>query len=244
MTDRPTSTCCTCGYSWPTGQDGSHSCSQLLKERLDALQVRYDSCHAELLAIHIIGMCVAECPKTGDNDTLTVRLVRSMANEMNRCHDEDDAAKNKEFVEIPFSDKDFRLIAASVLEGLAQDAARIGAAKGFDQGLHRTQITLIATEIAEALEHVSASKSYHVDLATVRLAQCMDLLRQYQREAIEHVDLSRIGNRAKMIEELADVVLRVLTYVGGNGWSQEFAAALLDKNDANRDRPRLHGRAF
>jgi len=151
---------------------------------------------------------------------------------------------SKEFVEIPFSDKDFRLIAASVLEGLAQDAARIGAAKEFDQSMHRTQIVLMATEIVEALEHVSASKSYHVDLATVRLAQDIDLLRQYQRSVEEHHDQSRVGSRAKLLEELADVVLRVLTYVGGNGWSQEFAAALLDKNDANRHRPIRHGKAF
>jgi NTP pyrophosphatase (non-canonical NTP hydrolase) len=151
---------------------------------------------------------------------------------------------SEEFVEIPMNAAEFRLIAASVLEGLAQDAARIGSAKGFDHSMHRTQITLVATEIAEALEHVSASKSYGVDLASVKLVQCMEELRQYQRDATDHRDQSRIGNRAKMIEELADVVLRVLTYVGGNGWSQEFAAALLDKNDANRDRPRLHAKAF
>jgi NTP pyrophosphatase (non-canonical NTP hydrolase) len=151
---------------------------------------------------------------------------------------------SEEFVEIPMNAAEFRLIAASVLEGLAQDAARIGSAKGFDQSMHRTQITLIATEIAEALEHVSASKSYGVDLASVKLVQCMEELRQYQRDATDHRDQSRIGNRAKMIEELADSVLRILTYVGGNGWSQEFAAALMDKNDANRDRPIRHGKAF
>jgi hypothetical protein len=151
---------------------------------------------------------------------------------------------SEEYVEIPMNAADFRRIAVSVLEGIAQDAARIGSAKGFDQSMHRTQITLVATEIVEALEHVSASKSYGVDLASVKLVQCMEELRQYQRDVTDHSDQSRIGNRAKMLEELADVVVRVVTEGGGSSWSHEVAAALMDKNDANRDRPIRHGKAF
>ena len=29
------SQCCTCGYQWPTGHDGSHSCSENLLKKLD-----------------------------------------------------------------------------------------------------------------------------------------------------------------------------------------------------------------
>jgi hypothetical protein len=36
MSDQELCTCCTCGYEWRTGQDGSHSCSKYLKAKLDA----------------------------------------------------------------------------------------------------------------------------------------------------------------------------------------------------------------
>jgi len=29
------SECCTCGHRWPTGTDGSHSCSEHLRQELD-----------------------------------------------------------------------------------------------------------------------------------------------------------------------------------------------------------------
>lgn len=32
------STCCTCGYSWLTGQDGSHSCSNYLLQKIKRLE--------------------------------------------------------------------------------------------------------------------------------------------------------------------------------------------------------------
>ena len=38
---------------------------------------------AELLEIHAIGMCIAECPPAADGDTWTVRMVKSMARRIN-----------------------------------------------------------------------------------------------------------------------------------------------------------------
>lgn len=38
------SKCCTCGFEWKTGTDGSHSCAKVLQERIDeaiALAVKY-----------------------------------------------------------------------------------------------------------------------------------------------------------------------------------------------------------
>jgi hypothetical protein len=35
MPQAKTSTCATCGYSWPTGKDGSHSCAEHLRKQLD-----------------------------------------------------------------------------------------------------------------------------------------------------------------------------------------------------------------
>lgn len=39
MDSNNTSTCCTCGFSWLTGMNGSHSCSSVLKQHLDELKV-------------------------------------------------------------------------------------------------------------------------------------------------------------------------------------------------------------
>lgn len=34
----PISTCCSCGYSWLTGTNGSHSCSSILQQKLKCLE--------------------------------------------------------------------------------------------------------------------------------------------------------------------------------------------------------------
>ena len=35
---KDTSTCCTCGYIWSTGQDGNHSCSITLVEKIEDIR--------------------------------------------------------------------------------------------------------------------------------------------------------------------------------------------------------------
>ena len=45
-------------------------------ERLDTLTDKYKQVHAELLAIHQIIMCIAECPELLDSDTFTVKGVK------------------------------------------------------------------------------------------------------------------------------------------------------------------------
>jgi hypothetical protein len=43
------STCCTCGYSWKTGRDGSHSCAVELEKSLKNLK-------AEIVSLAIDGL--------------------------------------------------------------------------------------------------------------------------------------------------------------------------------------------
>lgn len=43
------------------------------------LKEKYRAAHVELLKIHRIGMCIAECPTFQTNDTETVRMVKEMA---------------------------------------------------------------------------------------------------------------------------------------------------------------------
>ena len=38
----PTSTCWTCGYKWPTGHDGSHSCTKQLSKALKEAEDRIE----------------------------------------------------------------------------------------------------------------------------------------------------------------------------------------------------------
>ena len=42
------------------------------------------NCHDELLAIHKIVMCIAECPPRADQDTYTVGAVKDMAQRINQ----------------------------------------------------------------------------------------------------------------------------------------------------------------
>lgn len=39
-----TSTCATCGHTWPRGQNGSHNCARELKARLNALTTFARAC--------------------------------------------------------------------------------------------------------------------------------------------------------------------------------------------------------
>ena len=60
------STCCTCGNSWPTGTDGSHSCSQqLLKRKMYNFEEGYDDTYtviatSEQEAIDLIAKSIKE----------------------------------------------------------------------------------------------------------------------------------------------------------------------------------------
>lgn len=45
MTNTNMSTCCTCGYQWPTGTSGSHSCSVKMEETIARLRVENDQLH-------------------------------------------------------------------------------------------------------------------------------------------------------------------------------------------------------
>jgi len=64
--------------------------SLLRKEANFTLQEHYDACHAELLEIHRICLCIAECPPPElGKDTLTVYVVKCMAQEINRLHNKE-----------------------------------------------------------------------------------------------------------------------------------------------------------
>lgn len=60
--------------------------SELMDQAHIKLATKYYDCHNELLAIFRIGMCWAECEPTTPQDTLTIRLIKDMALEINRLY--------------------------------------------------------------------------------------------------------------------------------------------------------------
>lgn len=55
---------------------------------LQAEIARLNPTHSELLAIHNVGMCIAECPPIQPEDTYTVRMVKEMAQRLASSHNE------------------------------------------------------------------------------------------------------------------------------------------------------------
>lgn len=55
-----------------------------VEKELAEIKHKYHEEHQELLKIHHIGMCVAECPPIKSEDSSTVRMVKEMAYRLNR----------------------------------------------------------------------------------------------------------------------------------------------------------------
>jgi NTP pyrophosphatase (non-canonical NTP hydrolase) len=134
------------------------------------------------------------------------------------------------------------------IRNLIQTCANTTKRKGFDTSQHATQIALIATEVGEALECVS----FPVNQATEDF--CRNIIDQsayfesyrkaIRRDAAPYTDNSTIFDQNHLNEELADIVIRVFSYVGGNDQTGPFVQALVDKIETNKGRPELHGKAF
>ena len=130
----------------------------------------------------------------------------------------------------------------ATIEGLFAECAEITRSKGFDVTQHATHIMLIATECAEALECVDGTCSSNSFRA--ELLEWARLLEHYRKITPYYTDASVVGGKMHLLEELADVQIRLASYVGGNGWTAEFLAALSAKVEKNRHRPHKHGKGF
>lgn len=131
------------------------------------------------------------------------------------------------------------------LQQIIEDCAAITKSKGFKTDQHATQIALIATEVAEALECTtgninSETLGFISDLRTI--ASRFETYRKQHK--IDYVDDSAVSDQEHLNEELADIVIRVFSYVGGNGQTENFLKALAAKMHKNKQRPHLHGKNF
>ena len=130
------------------------------------------------------------------------------------------------------------------LKDLITTCAETTRSKGFRTDQHATQITLIATEVAEALECVTETGNQHADKTGRLLMTICDDFEEYRKRAKDYSDNSAVSNQEHLMEELADICIRVFSYVGGNGMTEEFIGEILAKMEKNRHRPHLHAKGF
>lgn len=130
------------------------------------------------------------------------------------------------------------------LEKIIQSCAEITQSKGFDISQHATQIALIATEVAEAMEHLTCSDQDEINNFYEDFLRLCEELEAYRKNATAHHDNSEVFNQQALNEELADVCIRVFSYIGGNGQCTQFLQTLTDKIEKNAKRPILHGKCF
>lgn len=124
------------------------------------------------------------------------------------------------------------------------DCAETTKSKGFDVTQHQTQLLLIASEVAEGLSYVTYSGHEMLDYICRNISfACREIERMRTTEEAL-TDMSIVMDHAALMEELADVVIRVFSYAGGNGWSVDFEKALEAKIEKNKLRPHKHGKGF
>jgi NTP pyrophosphatase (non-canonical NTP hydrolase) len=124
------------------------------------------------------------------------------------------------------------------------ECGRITKSKGFNTSHHATQIALIATEVAEALECVTGSGDKEVDAYASNIVFLSADFESHRNRAKDHADASTIDDVGHLYEELADIVIRVFSYAGGNDKAATLMDSIKRKMEKNRDRPPLHGKGF
>lgn len=125
--------------------------------------------------------------------------------------------------------------------GLTQECAETTLSKGFNVKNGPAQVLLLAEEVGEALENFEeiedpALKGL-VDLV-VQLGRAISTARAERTWA----DGFKLRPGHNLFEELADVEIRLRSFVGGNGLVAHYREALWAKMDRNKARPHLHGK--
>lgn len=139
------------------------------------------------------------------------------------------------------------------MERLFDECADITKSKGFVVENYPAQVLLMATEVAEALAVVCPEDE---QLASLRgmFVSMMNMVEFFRKNHAWDKgwvwDSSAAMNGGKsfptlkenFLEELADLQIRLASFVAGNGLMEEFMAALTKKMGINQGRPYMHGK--
>jgi hypothetical protein len=117
---------------------------------------------------------------------------------------------------------------------------------GFNLKQHDTQLLLIATEIQEALEQTTWSLNDGLNDYIREFIRLCREFEAYRKTVVNHMDNSILlpGKEENYFEELADIQIRLWSYIGGNDFTKAFLKALKNKMKVNGDRPYKHGKGF
>ena len=135
------------------------------------------------------------------------------------------------------------------LRKLFADCAETTVNKGFNVANYVAQLLLMGTEISEALEDLIA-KDDQLHLLQRQFVSMMDTVEHLRRHTKWDADwewddslyVDPHGVKANFLEELADLQIRLASFVGGNNITDEFIRALEKKMEVNKGRPYLHGK--
>ena len=109
----------------PSGSDCWLTVSRLkqLIAAVERLQTEHAACHAELVAIHAITMCIAECPPHQEGDTLTVKGVKNIVDVANIAEQQLQALRTEvERLQANERDRCIAIVQKMVLAGRVADA--------------------------------------------------------------------------------------------------------------------------
>jgi len=130
------------------------------------------------------------------------------------------------------------------IESLIQTCAETTMSKGFNVSQFGTQVALFTTEVAEALEHVTPTGDTVTDAFIATIRKTSENFEAYRKHAKDHHDESSITKLQPFLEELADIIIRIFSFVGGNEYTNAFILALTEKMACNATRPEKHGKGF
>lgn len=119
------------------------------------------------------------------------------------------------------------------IKDLIKQAYKTAEEHGFYEGYFKSlNKYLIAEEIEESSE-------YEYEVCNVYLSSYINLIISELSEATQEI---RKGNNDNMIKELADVYIRLSSFIGAIGYDEELEEAIKEKLEINKKREFKHGK--